>query len=852
MDLVIDHSVQIDHYDSPAALAGNMRLEFARNGERYRFIKWGMQAFHGLAVVPPGIGIVHQVNLELLARPLWLRDGVHFPDSLVGTDSHTTMINGLGVLGWGVGGIEAEAAMLGQPVFLGMPDVVGVRLRGGLAAGATATDAVLHLTAALRKAGVVGAFVEFFGSGAAALSVPDRATIANMAPEYGATVGFFPTDERTLGYFIATGRDPQEVAALRAYLKAQGMFGMPEPGHIGYSATIDVDLDRVVPCVAGPRRPQDLVPLTEAKARFAELFSRAPADGGYGKAPGLLAQRFPLARPAGQVAIPAAPVPAAEGALAGSRGVAGATGGARTGRDEGDDGAHELAESARPGPAPPPRAASGRAGPCPASIGHGDVLIAAITSCTNTSNPGVMLAAGLLARNACARGLHVGSRVKTSLAPGSRVVTAYLQSTGLLPYLEQLGFGVSAYGCTTCIGNSGPLDPAIEAAIGAHDLICAAVLSGNRNYEARIHPSLRANFLMSPPLVVAYAIAGRLGVDLASEPLGTGTGGRPVYLRDIWPTAAQIEALLPQALLPGVYQERYRDPAHGNPLWDAVPAPGGDLYAWDPSTYIAERPLLRRLQPGAGAARAAARGTRPGHPRRFGHHRPPQPGRSDRRRLPCRTLSPGARHRAERDFSYYGARRGNHEVMMRGFLAHGRLRNLMVPAEPDGSPGRGGQTIHHPSAERMAIYDAAMRYQGEGTPTLIIAGAEYGSGSSRDWAAKGARLLGVRAVVAKSFERIHRSNLIGMGVLPLQFCAPDDAAALALRGDESFSIPGVEAGIAPRQQLALIAESAHGGRTQARVLARLDTPIEAAYLRHGGIMPYALRRLLSGRFSAAG
>jgi aconitate hydratase len=843
MDLVVDHSVQIDRYNSAQALEQNMSIEFGRNAERYRFIKWGMQAFHSFSAVPPGIGIVHQVNLEYLSKPLWLRDGVHFPDSLVGTDSHTTMINGLGVLGWGVGGIEAEAAMLGQPLFFLMPDVIGVHLHGQLVAGTTATDLVLHITEILRAADVVSKFVEFFGSGASTLSVPDRATIANMAPEYGATVGYFPIDQHTTAYLAATGRDAEEIQALRAYMTAQGMFGIPAPGTVDYTAIIDIDLASVVTSIAGPRRPQDRVPLSEAKRRFADLFQQPVAKDGYGKDPGLLSQRHRIeAAPGRPTVTAAAPGPHTGGALAG-------------GLDSGppqDPGVQRQVVEMADAPARAAAARSGAALPLSAAsdighaesdIGHGDVLIAAITSCTNTSNPSVMIAAGLLARHAVERGLRVAGRVKTSLAPGSRVVTAYLQSSGLLPHLERLGFWVTAYGCTTCIGNSGPLDAAVDAAIARHDLVCAAVLSGNRNFEARIHPSLRANFLMSPPLVVAFALAGRIGIDFQSEPLGTGTDGRPVYLRDIWPSPAEIAALLPTALVPDVYKERYKDVAHGNLMWNAIVAPLGALYAWDRSTYIAKPPYFDdfSLQPapvemihGARALAILGDSVTTDHISPAGSIPASSPAGLY---LQQHGVQPA-------DFNSYGSRRGHHEVMVRGTFANVRIRNLMLPQHTDGARSEGGETLYQPSGERMPIYDAAMRYIREGTPTLVIAGKEYGTGSSRDWAAKGPRLLGVKAVLARSFERIHRSNLIGMGVLPLQFQDPDHAGSLRLVGDELFSLSGMEGGIRPRQDIGLVVKRGNGSEQRVQLRVRIDTPVEADYYRHGGILPYALRGLL--------
>ncbi|MBI3526146.1 MAG: aconitate hydratase AcnA [Betaproteobacteria bacterium] len=784
VDLVVDHSVQVDHYRVANALDLNMRLEFRRNAERYRFIKWGMQAFDTFRVVPPGIGIVHQVNLEYLARGVLQKDGVTFPDTLVGTDSHTTMINALGVVGWGVGGIEAEAGMLGQPLYILTPDVFGVHLHGRLPEGATATDLVLQVTERLRQAQVVGKFVEFFGAGAASLTLPDRATIANMAPEYGATMGFFPVDEVTVKYLAATGRSDNEVDAFRAYFKAQGLFGMPQAGDIDYSAVLDFDLATVQPGVAGPKRPQDHINLPELGQTFARQFAQPVAENGYGRTTDELRRRYPLAQ-------------------AGSSSTAGT----------GD-------------------------------LGHGDVLVAAITSCTNTSNPGVMLAAGLLAKKAVALGLSVGPRVKTSLAPGSRVVTEYLAKAGLLDDLEALGFGVVAYGCTTCIGNAGPLAAPLEEAIVAHDLVCASVLSGNRNFEARIHPALKANFLMSPPLVVAFAIAGRVDIDLTREPLGVSRSGQPVLLKDIWPSGPEIAAAMAHATDPNTYRALYSDFVHGNPLWNDIPTDIGQVYSWTPSTYIAEPPFFDgfALEPGGvtdiHAARALAifgDSVTTDHISPAGSIKPASPAGEY-------LLAHGV---AVADFNSYGSRRGNHEVMMRGTFANVRIRNLMLPPNTDGSRVEGGVTRFQPGNELMSIHAAAMQYQADGTPTLVFAGEEYGTGSSRDWAAKGPRLLGVRAVIAKSYERIHRSNLVGMGVLPLQFKGDDNVESLGIKGDEAFDILGLEGALRPRQDVVLTIRRPDGARRDVTLLLRIDTPIEVDYLRHGGILPYVLRGLLA-------
>ena len=797
VDLVVDHSVQVDHYAAADALDLNMKLEFRRNEERYKFIKWGMQAFDTFKVVPPGIGIVHQVNLEYLARGVLQKDGVYYPDTLVGTDSHTTMINALGVVGWGVGGIEAEAGMLGQPVYFLTPDVVGVHLAGRLSEGVTATDLVLTVTERLRAAKVVGKFVEFFGEGAASLTLPDRATLANMAPEYGATMGFFPPDDKTVAYLEATGRTTEEVAAFRAYFTAQGMFGMPRTGDIDYSEVLEIDLAAIEPSVAGPKRPQDRIALSAMKTRFAELLAGPADQGGYAKPAGGLRARNEVemvdnhpdnhAEPAAAHTIPAADA---------------------------------------------------------ANLDHGDVVIAAITSCTNTSNPGVMLAAGLLAKNAVLRGLTIGPRVKTSLAPGSRVVTEYLTQAGLLPYLEQLGFQVVAYGCTTCIGNAGPLDAEVEKAIVDHDLVCASVLSGNRNFEARIHAAIKANFLMSPPLVVAFALAGRVGIDLTSEPLGNGKDGKPVYLKDIWPSQDDIAKALHFATDPETYRKLYRDFVKGNPLWNAIPSSAGSTYAWEKSTYIAEPPFFSDFGPQPGQA-ADVRGARAlalfGNSVTTDHISPAGAIKPD---------SPAGRYLQEKgvkvaDFNSYGSRRGNHEVMMRGTFANVRIRNLMLPPDARGAQPEGGRTLFQPGGEEMSIYDAAMRYIKEGTPTVVMAGEEYGTGSSRDWAAKGTQLLGVKAVVAKSFERIHRSNLVGMGVLPLQFTGEDSPAALKLRGDETFDITGLKDGITPQQDVTLTIHRKDGSSQKVTLRLRIDTPVEVDYLLHGGILPYVLRQLLA-------
>ena len=773
VDLVVDHSVMIDHYGSQNALDLNMKLEFQRNEERYQFMKWGMQAFDTFKVVPPGIGIVHQVNLEYLARGVHVKNGVAYPDTLVGTDSHTTMINGIGVVGWGVGGIEAEAAMLGQPLYFLTPDVVGVNLTGRLPEGCTATDLVLTITEMLRKEKVVGKFVEFFGEGTRTLALPDRATIANMAPEYGATMGFFPVDEVTVDFMRATGRTQAEVEAFEAYFRAQGMFGIPTEGQIDYTKVLSLDLSSIKPSLSGPRRPQDRIELTAMKSRFAELFAKPAADGGFGKPAEDISHRVP----AGQT-----------------------------------------------------------------DLGHGDVLIAAITSCTNTSNPGVLLAAGLLAKKAVENGLTVNPRVKTSLAPGSRVVTEYLTKAGLLPYLEQLGFNVAAYGCTTCIGNAGDLVPEFNEAITSSDLICAAVLSGNRNFEARIHPNLKANFLASPPLVVAYAIAGTVQRDLSSEPVGQGTHG-PVYLKDIWPTSEEVAAVMGYARDPETFRRLYGDLTKDHHLWNNIQGTQGQVYDWPKSTYIAKPPFFDGfgMTPGKTSSISGARTLAIlGDSITTDHI---SPAGSIKEASPAGSfLKDHAVQKA--DFNSYGARRGNHEVMMRGTFANVRIKNLMMPTKADGSPEEGGVTLMQPSGERAFIYDAAMKYQAAGVPTIVIGGEEYGSGSSRDWAAKGTQLLGVRAVIARSYERIHRSNLVGMGVLALQFKGNDSAQSLGLKGDESYDIV-IPENLQPQQDLEVVITRKDGSKQTITVLCRIDTPIEVDYFMHGGILPYVLRELLA-------
>ena len=836
VDLVIDHSVQVDFSSTSDAFRKNMEMEFRRNNSRYQFLKWGMQAFDGFGVIPPGIGICHQVNLEYLAKCVWEKNGVYYPDSLVGTDSHTTMVNGLSVVGWGVGGIEAEAAMLGQPVYFLTPDVVGVHLTGRLREGVTATDLVLAVTELLRKTKVVGKFVEFHGEGAASLSVTDRATIANMSPEYGATMGYFPPDEETCAYLKATGRTDEQVDAVRSYFQAQGMFGIPRTGECEYSTLVELDLQTIVPSVAGPKRPQDRIALPDLKGRFMELLQQDVRSGGYGVTSENVSLRY------------AADIGATEHALAvvvggGEQHAASApapSGNDVTRRETSVWTETEMMNN-RPTPDRVSEVLTEEFPKAHVDLGHGDVLIAAITSCTNTSNPSVMLAAGLLAKKAVERGLKVRPTVKTSLAPGSRVVTEYLEKTGLQPYLNQLGFNLVGYGCTTCIGNSGPLDPTIEDIVNDHDLIAASVLSGNRNFEARVHQSIKANFLMSPPLVVAYALAGTVEKDLSKEPLGQGGDGQDVYLRDIWPTLQDISEKMSQAFDAETYRTLYGNFADQNPMWNSIPAGAGLTYQWDPnSTYIQEPPFFEGFGAEAGEM-ADLNGTRPlaifGDSVTTDHISPAGA---------IKATSPAGVYLQQKrvdvaDFNSYGSRRGNHEVMMRGTFANVRIKNLMVPGT------EGGVTIHQPDGERMSIYDAAMKYQNEGTPLVVFAGQEYGTGSSRDWAAKGTRLLGVKAVIAQSFERIHRSNLVGMGVLPCQFKDGTNAASLNLDGTETFDLTGLESGeVTPRQDITLTIHRADGSTDQVPLTLRIDTPIEIDYYLHGGILPYVLRQLLAG------
>jgi aconitate hydratase len=842
VDLVIDHSIQVDFASTKDAFQKNMEMEFKRNNSRYQFLKWGTQAFDGFGVIPPGIGICHQVNLEFLAKSAWERNGFYYPDTLVGTDSHTTMINGLGIVGWGVGGIEAEAAMLGQPVYILTPDVVGVHMTGSLREGVTATDLVLRVTEMLRKAKVVGKFVEFHGDGAASLSVTDRATIANMSPEYGATMGFFPVDEETCIYLKATGRTEEHVDAVRSYYKAQGIFGIPKEGECEYSTLLDLDLASIVPSVAGPRRPQDRIELSELKSQFIELLQKPIGEGGYGKSNEEINARY-FTR-IGTVDVARTALGGGSEQRTESVPVAVAAGGAETPHGTSVWSETEMVNN-RPTPDRLVEVDPEEFPHAEVDLGHGDVLIAAITSCTNTSNPSVMLAAGLLAKKAVERGLDVHSSVKNSLAPGSRVVTEYLQKTGLQEYLDKLGFNLVGYGCTTCIGNSGPLDPNIEQVLSDHDLIAASVLSGNRNFEARVHQSIKANFLMSPPLVVAFAIAGRVDIDLAHDPLGKDSEGKDVYLREIWPNLPEINALMSAAMDPDTYRRLYRDFEAQNPLWNEIPTSTGSVYKWESeSTYIQEPPYFENFS-------NAVEEWRDLHNARplaiFGDSVTTDhisPAGAIKANSPA-GLYLQAKGVGIQDFNSYGSRRGNHEVMVRGTFANVRIKNLMVPGV------EGGVTIyrpdgHQPDGERTSIYDAAMKYQAAGVPLVVIAGQEYGTGSSRDWAAKGTKLLGVKAVIAQSFERIHRSNLVGMGVLPCQFKEGTNTASLALDGTETFDVIGLEEELTPQKDLTLVIHRMSGETEEVPVTLRIDTPIEIDYYQHGGILPYVLRQLLAG------
>ena len=773
VDLVIDHSVIVDAFGSPRAFARNVELEYERNGERYNFLKWGQIAFENFRVVPPGTGICHQVNLEYLAQTVWTNemvDGatVAYPDTLVGTDSHTTMVNGLAVLGWGVGGIEAEAAMLGQPISMLIPEVIGFKLTGALKEGVTATDLVLTVTQMLRKKGVVGKFVEFYGPGLEHLTLADRATIGNMAPEYGATCGFFPIDKETIAYLTMSGRDPQRIALVEAYAKAQGLWRDAKSPDPVFTDTLELDLATVVPSMAGPKRPEGRIALTDVKSGFATAL-----ESEYRK-PGEVAKRVPVA-----------------------------------GRDF--------------------------------DIGHGDVVIAAITSCTNTSNPSVLIGAGLLARNAIDRGLKQKPWVKTSLAPGSQVVAAYLDKSGLQPYLDQIGFNLVGFGCTTCIGNSGPLPDEISQAINENGIVAAAVLSGNRNFEGRVSPDVQANYLASPPLVVAYALAGSVTKDLTTEPLGEGKDGKPVYLKDIWPTSQEIEKFIADNITSEMFRARYADVFKGDEHWQRVTVPRGQTYAWDgSSTYVQNPPYFQGMSKAprpitdiVGARVLALFGDKI-----TTDHISPAGS--------IKATSPAGRYLLDHgvtqaDFNQYGTRRGNHEVMMRGTFANIRIKNHMV-TDATGNVKEGGLTIHHPSGEEMPIYDASMRYQAEGVPLVVFAGVEYGNGSSRDWAAKGTVLLGVKAVIAQSFERIHRSNLVGMGVVPFVFEEGLSWQSLGLKGDETVTIQGL-ANVKPRQKMAAEITSPDGRVKSVPLVCRIDTLDEIEYFRNGGILHYVLRNL---------
>ena len=833
VDLVIDHSVQVDYAGTDSAYERNMAMEFKRNEQRYRFLKWGTQAFNGFKVIPPGIGIVHQVNLEYLAKGVFEKDGVYYPDTLVGTDSHTTMINGLGIVGWGVGGIEAEAGMLGQPVYILTPDVVGMNLTGSLPEGATATDLVLRVTEVLREAKVVGKFVEFHGDGAQALSATDRATIANMAPEYGATMGFFGVDEKTLEYFKMTGRSDEQVDTIRNYYKAQEMFGIPNAGQVDYTNVIDLDLATITPAVAGPKRPQDRIDLDNFKQKFEEIFVTPVADGGFGKTNEDLekrfgvtvgAHKFGVAAGGGEQSSASIPLPVLDN---------------NTNRENTNTWTETEMINNRPTPDRVEDPAYDENEPTATDVGNGDVMIAAITSCTNTSNPSVMIAAGLVAKKAVEKGLKIPPFVKTSLAPGSRVVTDYLEKTGLQPYLDKIGFDLVGYGCTTCIGNSGPLDQAIEEAIVENDLIAASVLSGNRNFEARVHQNIKANFLMSPPLVVAFAIAGNVTKDISKEPLTQDKDGNDVYLKDIWASLDEVKDVMKDAFDPETFKKLYSDFAEKNPMWNDIPSTVGEVYEWDEdSTYIQDPPYFEGFSMEVGEfsdirnARALAvfgGSVTTDHISPAGAIKPSSPAGLY---LQEHGVEP-------KDFNSYGSRRGNDRVMLRGTFANVRVKNLMV------SPKEGGYTKFQPSGEEMTIYDAAMKYKEENTPLVILAGAEYGTGSSRDWAAKGTLLMGVKAVIAASYERIHRSNLIGMGVLPLQFKEGESADYFDFDGTETYNIVGFENGnVTPRQNVMMKVTRESGEEITVQLTLRIDTPIEIEYYKHGGILQYVLRELL--------
>jgi aconitate hydratase len=832
VDLIIDHSVQVDSFASEDSYIHNLKTEFERNRERYEFLKWGSQAFETLKIIPPGIGICHQVNLELISTVVSKKElnggVVLFPDTLVGTDSHTTMVNGLGVIGWGVGGIEAEAAMLGQPVFIPTPEVIGLHMTGNLREGVTATDLTLRVTELLRKENVVGKFVEYFGDGAASLSVADRATMANMSPEYGATIGFYPVDEKSLDYLRMTGRDADHIALVKEYLEAQGMFGIPRDGDVDYTKVLELDLSSVNPCVSGPKRPQDRIDLTEIKTKFNQTLVSPLEKGGYGKADETDAPQV-CVHSEGIVHLSGEP-------YSGGKSTLESTNGHLPEMNEAEMVMNRpllYAEHNHPS-----SQVEVEGFVCDTVLTHGSVVIAAITSCTNTSNPSVMVGAGLLAKKAVERGLRVNKRVKTSLAPGSRVVTDYLEKSHLQEFLDQLGFNLVAYGCTTCIGNSGPLDEEIEEAIQSADLITASVLSGNRNFEARIHSSIKANFLMSPPLVVAFAIAGRVNIDFDKEPLGYDQKGNEVFLKDVWPTQQEIEETIKKALRPEMFKERYTGVDTDNPVWNDIVIGKGLQYTWDPaSTYIQCPPYFEG----------------------FEKELPSPPSLINMRPLAIfgdsvttDHISPAGAFKLntsagkylidhgvdESRFNSYGSRRGNHNVMMRGTFANVRIRNLMA----DGREG--GWTKLMPEGKLMPLFDASMEYQKQGTPLVVFGGRDYGMGSSRDWAAKGTALLGVSAVVVSSFERIHRSNLAGMGVLPLQFMSGDSAESLGITGDEVISVIGIDSDLTPGKQVTLEI-SKNGQVRKVPVIIRLETPVEIDYYRHGGIMPYVLRQLMS-------
>ncbi len=774
VDVVVDHSVEIDVYNTPDAVQRNQEIEFKRNAERYLFVKWAQGAFKTVRVVPPGNGIIHQINMEYLSRGVWEKDGVWFPDTVFGTDSHTTMVNGIGVVAWGVGGIEAEAGMLGQPNAFLTPDVVGCHMTGRLREGVTATDLALTVTELMRKAKVVGKFVEFFGEGASNLTAADRCTVANMAPEYGATMGYFPVDDKTIDYFRTTGREPEQIAAIEAYFKVQGMFGMPVPGEIDYTQVIELDLNSIVPSLSGPKRPQDRVNLPDLGRDFDRLFSAPAEKNGYGRPAVDLDRREPTG--------------------------------------------HGF------------------------DVGHGDVLIASITSCTNTSNPALLLAAGLLAKRAVERGLTTHPRIKTSLAPGSRVVTDYLKDAGLLPYLEKLGFGVVAYGCTTCMGAAGPLDAKIEEAVVSKDLVTCAVLSGNRNFEARVHPNLRANYLASPALVVAYALAGTVRTDLTTDPLGKDRDGKPVFLKDLWPTDAEVAAQLKFAANPEHFRREYSDLSGNRKLWEAIPTVEGAVYQWDPqSTFIREPPFFDGVTrtPGKVSDIVGARALAIlGDSITTDHI---SPSTKIRPGTPAgKWLEPFQANHPPSEWGHFGVRRCNHELMVRGTFANVRLRNAVAPGT------EGPITRHQPDGAQMTIFEASELYQKAGTPLVIFGGEDYGMGSSRDWAAKGVQLLGVKAVIVKSFERIHRANLIGMGVVPLQFKPGEDVSTLQIDGTETFTIEGLEGGnVKPMQDVTMTITRADGTTRKVTLTLRIDTGIEVDYLKHGGILPYVLRELVA-------